>query len=148
MLQQVDFFGWILQIDQQATHHAYDQLPADWDCTCSYCRNFRAALSVLPGTFLTALEDMGINLLHPAEAIEYPNLKTHLHLYEGWYHVVGHIHAAPSVVLDPYGRREIISGVEVRVSDTLALLPEGFPTPAIQVEFFVSLPWVLDEAYT
>ncbi|MFN8479421.1 MAG: hypothetical protein U0074_16525 [Kouleothrix sp.] len=148
MLQQVDFFGWVLQIDQQATHEAYNQLPANWDCMCGYCRNFRAALSVIPGTFRTALEDMGINLLHPAEAIEYPNSTTHLHVYEAWYHMVGYLRAAPSSLLDQYGRREIISGVDVCVSDTLDLLPKGFPTPAIQVRFFVSLPWVLDEADT
>ena len=147
MIQQVNFFGWALQIDYQATQSAYDYLPTNWDCTCSYCRNFRAALPAIPEAFRTALQDLGINLLHPAEAIEYPGSTNNLHLYEAWCHAVGHITTTPSLLLDTYGRREIVSGVEVRVSDKLALLPDNFPMPAVQIEFFIFLPWVIDEGY-
>jgi hypothetical protein len=75
-----------------------------------------------------------------------------MHLYSGWYHVVGQIveksEGTETSHIDSSGAityTELTSDWGILISNNDALLPSGFPTPYFALEVSGNVPWVLDE---
>lgn len=143
MLDTINLFGYTVEIDKYLTKNVFAHFPPGWGCTCTYCHNFRAAIPLLPAALTAPLQRCGIDLMYPAEIVEYYG--DQMHLYEAWYHVVGSIRAAPSAPLNVFGRYQLTETIEVGITDDISLLPKHFPTQVFQISFFATLPWVLDE---
>jgi len=148
------FDHWQLDVDRRATVRAYRGIPP-WggiaDSDSPVCLNFRLAYLQMPAGFLAALDSLGINPTQPAEVYDVGPVEGGERPYGGWYHVVGKLLGGTDT-LRPEGPgrwhmvyREIAPGFSVGVTARLPALPPGFPSPALQVEFWGQLPWLVEE---
>ena len=70
----------------------------------------------------------------------------------GFYHVKGKIienkqsFSQQESIQDTW--KKIDENFYVTIQNEISLLPDGFPTPCLQVEIFAHFPWVLDEENT
>ena len=129
------FFGFQAQVDEDATRAWYAQSKG-WACDCGHCRNFLALARrrELPTSVLEKLDEWGI----PPEKATYVGLlypdEDGLH-YQVSYRVAGNI----------------LSGEVDRNAgghswhETYPYGAPGFPEPHFDLEFWLTLPWVLDK---
>ena len=129
------FFGFQVQVDEAATRDWYVQSNG-WACDCGHCRNFLtlARARALPVSVLEKLDELGI----PPEKATYvgelyPD-EDGLH-YQVSYRIAGHIlcgeadrKAGGCCCHEPYPYGA-----------------PGFPEPHFDLEFWLTLPWGLDE---
>ena len=141
-----------IEHDPERTGGFYAQAP-ETDCDCAGCRNFRAAVSRMPGELRAFLEQFGIDPAKPAEmSVLHAPAKDAL-CYNGFYHFCGELRRG----LEPFiqigekrfqmDQQYILSVGEDSVwfLAECALVAPDFPRPAVQAEVTFRLPWVLEE---
>lgn len=128
------FFGFEVEVDQKDTQHWY-AAAKEWACDCGDCRNFLALARGrhLPAFVLEKLDKLGI----PPEKATYvcqmyPDGDGQH--YQFSYRIAGNI----------------LSGEATGEAGRCCHEPypygaPGFPEPHFDLEFWVTLPWVLDE---
>ena len=129
------FFNFQAEVDVAATRDWYAQSKG-WACECGHCRNFLtlARRRELPATVLENLDKLGIS---PEKATYVCELyhKEDGFLYQFSYRIAGDILSGEADTKEigqctheiyPYGA-------------------PGFPEPHFDLEFWLTLPWVLDE---
>ena len=147
--------GWQIEYDKEATRVAYAKLSDDIGCTCHTCRNFINAAPSLPNDVFGFFEELGIDLLKPSEVYEnyYEDGKV---FYGGFYHIVGNYLSGDDVwqpVAKDHSHQNITEmfhvtdNFDIGFTHMVAIVPEGFPKPLLQMEVSFTLPWVLDEPY-
>lgn len=132
-----------MQVDAERTrdwYSAHEDL--EGRCTCAYCRNFHAALPLLPREVRQFLEPLGLTLERPAEIMEWCKEADGRHWYTALYHLVGELaeEGAEPVEIAP----EVTVGFAVDSGPFL----KDFPKPFFQLFLDVYLPWVLEETDT
>ncbi|HEX8599945.1 MAG TPA: hypothetical protein VF952_15705 [Chloroflexia bacterium] len=144
----------MLKVDIEATRAAYTSLPlvgSDASCTCAYCRNFREAHQFLPASFLKICDDLGIDPRRPSEVYEIIENEDGTRFYGGWYHLVGKLVRSDDTLLqiEPetkhVGVDEPNKGFSIKFHTNVALVPDDFPKPVLQMEIFCNIPWMLSE---
>lgn len=130
-----------LAVDVEVTR-AYYEAHADLEerCTCAYCRNFNAALPLLPREVRRFLEPLGLTLERPAEIMEWCKEADGRHWYTALYHLAGELRQEAEAPL------EIAPDVSVSFMTDKGPFLEHFPEPFFQLFLDVRLPWVLEEA--
>lgn len=130
-----NFFGFQVEIDETATCGWYSQSKG-WACDCGHCRNFLtlARGRQLPATVLENLDKLGISPEKATYVCEmYPDGEGLC--YQFSYRIAGNI----------------LSGEVDRTAsgrcchDPYPYGAPGFPEPHFDLEFWLTLPWVLDE---
>ena len=133
-------WGVPVEIDETATAQWYStQEP--WGCDCGDCRNFLklARQNKLPEPVHAVLKDLNIaadKATYVCEIIP----KDDGHLYQFSYRIAGRIlnEDTATSTAEEWG--------EVRCChEPYPYGAPGFPTPYFDLEFWVTLPWVLDE---
>ena len=135
MRQTERICGYEVEIDGEATAVWYSTADK-WGCACGDCRNFMAAAKtkVLPAFMMELLEKFG---LPPEKATYVGQLYTDgngVH-YQVSYRLSGKI-------LAEHGERDR------RIRCCHEIYPYGapnFPTPHFDLEFYLTLPWILEE---
>lgn len=143
---QIEVLGWRLEVDVETTHSFTRGLQfLGSPCDCAPCRNFQAALELLPRPLLELLSRLGTSADKPAEIYYCCPNPDGTHKYGGWYHVTGQIlsgwNEPTELQFQGLGDRVSICFSSRQVH----LVPEGFPHPVIQLEFLMDIPWVLNE---
>ena len=147
--------GWQIEFDKAETQAAYAKLPNDIGCSCHTCRNFKKAAPSLPVTVFSFFEELGIDLLKPSEVYE-NYYKDEQVFYGGFYHIVGNYLSGDDVwqpvTKDPSHQKttemfHVADDFDIGFTHNVAVVPEGFPQPVLQMEVSFTLPWVLDEPY-
>ena len=139
---------WNLEIDVEATKAAY--LLRTELCSCYSCRNFRATFETFPDQLLKLLVSMGVDPENPVHTTEFGENPDGTHLYSVYYDVVGCVISGPKFSEDlPSGNKDPLSiqlfpEVNVVVWDEPSV-PGHFSSPAVEIGFFLNLPWTLDE---
>lgn len=133
---RLGLFGFSVSVDEEATREWYETA-GPWDCICGHCRNFLALTKVrgLPPVILETLYWLGIPPEKATYVCELYTDEKGIH-YQFSYRLAGRI-------LE--GR--VLDGSPGRC--THELYPYGapnFPKPYFDLEFFLSLPWVLEES--
>ena len=131
------------RVNPERTRAYYDAHP--WEmCDCAGCRNFVKAAANLPQAVADVFRALGLDPLKPAEACHYYAPTPDSVFSSAWYHVHGEfVGGEPEPGCLP---RELTDGVSVSCKADCDLLPDDFPRPCFQVEFwFDRLPWVLGE---
>ena len=133
------FGSYRMRVDAARTRACYDAHP--WEmCDCAGCRNFVRAAVTLPQAAADAFRALGLDPAKPAEACHYYAPAPDRVFSSAWYHVHGELAGGdgqPCALAD---------GVSVSFTADCALLPDDFPRPCFQAEFwFDRLPWLLDE---
>ena len=131
-----EFFGYLVEADLVATRNWYAHADA-WGCNCGHCRNFleHAKRNTLPGVVSAVLKELDIP---PEKATYVSELYTDeagIH-YQFSYRIVGSILAEPSQEVTALGRC---------CHEPYPYGASDFPEPHFDLEFWVTLPWVLEE---
>ena len=136
-MRNLTLFGYSVEVNLEATQNRYAQADA-WDCSCGHCRNFltHARRKTLPDVVSAVLGELNI----PAEKATYVSeLYTDedgVH-YQFSYRLAGTILAAPSQEVTALGRC---------CHEPYPYGASNFPEPHFDLEFWVTLPWILEEA--
>ena len=136
-MQELELFGYLVELDLEATRKWYSQTDA-WGCSCGHWRNYleHAKRKTLPGAVSAALKELDI----PAEKATYVSElytdKDGVH-YQFSYRLARTLLAAPSQEVPALGRC---------CHEPYPYGAPGFPEPHFDLEFWVTLPWILEEA--
>ena len=143
---------YVIEHDPERTEAFYAQAPETL-CSCSGCRNFRAAVSQMPEGLRAFLEQFGIDPAKPAEmsAVYAPDAGRIF--YDGFYHLRGELREGtePFIQTGPKNfqldQSYLLPVGEVTVwfGAKCALVDRDFPRPVLQLEVSFYLPWVLEE---
>ena len=137
MLSTCKLLNCNVEIDKEKTAQWYAQAE-DWGCDCEACINFLEVVKrdLLPSHIKKQLESLQI----PASKATYVCLLDGEHLYQFSYRIAGRI------MNEDAGNSAIEEWGEVRCCHEMYPYgAPGFPTPHFDLEFWVTLPWVLNE---
>ena len=167
----------IIEIDEVSTREFYNSHISDNDCDCSGCRNFRKFIPCFSDKVRDFFKSCGIDDMKKiAEIIPFVTLPDDQVFYGGFYHVAGKIIGGNETIQtipcyepkkDNFGKvigtekvgekkkiyiasdkLEIEERFSVYFSDVCSLLPEGFPTDAVQLEIEANVPWIIEDENT
>ena len=136
-MKNLTLFGYSVEVNLEATQNWYAQANA-WSCSCGHCRNFltHARRKTLPDVVSAVLEELNI----PAEKATYVSeLYTDedgVH-YQFSYRLSGTILAAPS---------QEVTGLGRCCHEPYPYGAPNFPEHHFDLEFWVTLPWILEES--
>ena len=130
-----NLFNFQVEIDEASTRDWYAEAEG-WDCDCGHCRNFLtlARRRELPTTVLEALDKLGIPPEKATYVCEMCPKEDGL-LYQFSYRIAGNI-------LRGEADADIIGRC---CHEGYPYGAPGFPKPHFDLEFWLTLPWVLDE---
>ena len=137
-MKQYDFFGFHAEVDEIATKNWY-AAHSGWGCDCGDCRNFLllARKRELPELILNILDELGIPPEKATYVCEmYPEADGHC--YQFSYRLAGNILAEPETE-----KQELRSGRCCH--EVYPYGAPGFPEPHFDLEFWSTLPWILDD---
>lgn len=141
---------WEISYDKKATSEFYADYHRMIDaCGCAYCKNYVKAVPELPRGLLDILHEFGIDPMKEAEVYQCMENEDGTHLYGGFYHLVGEIITGNDCWVE-VGKETKSDGGFISFGDysvgftaDVALVPDSFPRPVIQMEFEVNIPWKL-----
>lgn len=107
-------------------------------CDCAYCRNFMAALPLIPESVELFLTPLGLMLEKPAEILHWCREADGRHWYSVQFHLTGTLEKTAD---EP---TEIAPGVTAVFLKTAGPRLRGFPEPFFQLFLDIRLPWVLE----
>jgi hypothetical protein len=113
-------------------------------CDCQYCRNFHEAIEEhIPNDLSELLENLGIDILKPSEAVEYGMIGNTVH-YIVDYHFIGRIDDTnyPEAELDTEITDHRFYPNDRSLSSKLF---DSFDIVALRINLL--LPWKLNEKY-
>lgn len=139
-------------IDADATRLFYKSGNYINDCSCAGCCNFRAYAAGFDEKIKSVLSAFGIddpNFI--AEIIPFDTSAQEYEkrgglVYGGFYHAVGKTGGEKFKFEETAAK--LTDNFEIFLSPDISLLPEGFPRPAVQIEIFAHIPWVIPEENT
>lgn len=136
-MQTRNLMGYLVETDLLATQKWYSQANA-WGCSCGHCRNFlaHARVNLLPDSVRTVLKEWKIP---PEKATYVSELYTDeagIH-YQFSYRIAGRILADSAQRVPAMGRC---------CREPYPYGAPDFPEPHFDLEFWVTLPWILEEA--
>ncbi len=150
-MEPFTFGRWHLLCDASATRRAYETVAqgSPEECGCLPCRNFAAVRSLAyPSDALALFDRLGIDFRKEAEIWECGPLDSGLHLYGGFFHLVGVIESGADAFrsdgaedLEPLTERFSLGFT----SDVSLIRPPFVGQPLVQLEFMAQVPWVLHE---
>ncbi len=128
-----------LEVDVEATRAWYGRYGnATGGCGCAYCRNYAAAVGVLPPEAAAFLEPQGLNLRRPGDIGEY-GPRQGGRWYMPMWHIAGRLLEAGE------GELPVAPGVTAGFATDMGPFLRDFPEPCFQCWLSVTLPWVLEE---
>ncbi|MBP3953134.1 hypothetical protein [Bacillus suaedae] len=149
-MEQIKIGAWTIAIDVGKTTSFYDECHLiTEDCKCDYCANYVLACEKLPQSVKDLFHSLGIDPRKEGEVSHYLENKDGTHLYHVFYHIVGTIIEGPELWAPTTEESETSSpncveqnGIDIGFSEDLDLVPEEFPTPTIQFEIQMNVPWI------
>lgn len=155
-MKRIQIGDWMIDVDAELTASFYATCPPIVDtCGCLYCRNFFNACDALTKPVTDFFKTLGINPQKDVGEIYQLCVNDDgTHMYGGFYHIVGSIVEGQDCHVErPTGGYDMnLDNVHdeldflVGFTTNLGLVRENFPTPALQVELALNVPWVLDES--
>ncbi|AIQ16791.1 MULTISPECIES: hypothetical protein [unclassified Paenibacillus] len=155
-MKQMKIGDWNLEVDVEKTkdfYQAYHQITER--CDCIFCKNFVSAIELIPKPVLDFFRSLGIDPTKEGEVSEYCEIKDGMHLYGGFFHIVGELISGPDCWIET--SEEVshlatnnmieINGFKFGFTNGVSSLPDGFPNPTLQLEFEGIIPWTLKESF-
>lgn len=146
MMRRLEFEEWIIDVDTDSTQKYYNDISELTECQCIFCESYRVACKEFMSNVNDFFKSLGINPEREGEFAEF-TLDSDNHLYLGFYHIVGKIIKGPTNVIENWDNVKLIEidNFKFAFSNQVNLVPRDFPSPVIQLEFQVILPWLLNE---
>ncbi|MDO5095718.1 MAG: hypothetical protein Q4D65_04085 [Peptostreptococcaceae bacterium] len=127
---------YVLTIDEERTKDYYRNKAKETDCICEGCENYRAFGKLKSHPLADFLKPFGLSIEDCVESSAIYAEDPDFVFYDVWYHCCGEI---LSVEQEPVN----INGIDISFSDNCHLLEEDFPLPAIQINLWLKVPWLL-----
>ncbi len=155
-LEKVTFIDWEFNVDKTATLIGYQHAKAGSAnyCTCTMCENFATYRhDIYPDVIKKLFEDLGIDYEKEAETYHIMKLDNGLHYYGAWFHFIGQIvkgkaakisTANNSYNLDLFNITDYFN-IGFHRDYSLSFFDKE-KYELVQVEFTVSIPWIIDKA--
>lgn len=150
-----EFGQYKVDIDVCKTQNFYENAAfVSEGCSCDGCQNFEKAVAALPQVVQSFFTQLGIDMGKICECYVNCVNEDGTLLYGGFYHVCGVILSGDSawIKIDEntaYWETENAFRVSrnfcVCFQESVDLLEEDFPQPAIQLEILADIPWVLEK---
>ena len=136
-MQTCNLMGYLVETDLLATRKWYSQANA-WGCSCGHCRNFLAHArgNLLPDSVQTVLKELKIPQEKATYVSELYTDEAGIH-YQFSYRIAGRILAESALDVLAMGRC---------CQEPYPYGAPNFPEPHFDLEFWVTLPWILEEA--
>lgn len=150
------FGNYELDIDVEKTRQFYQNSPQELTdgCDCAGCRNFREAYKQSMPEVKTFFEQLGVDILKAPDLSAFNgDIEKKTLSYGGFCHLCGTIlksgmvktTEAPNCVrAETESWYEVAEGLSVMFAEDCALLEKDFPTPVVQMEIRINVPWVLE----
>jgi hypothetical protein len=140
MIKKIKIKDWYLTIDPEETSRILRNIKSDGEtCSCLYCRNFVAARDkIFSEEFLCIMKETGIDPKKDMHTCHIVELDGGLHLYQIDYYFTGDIISGPSV------NKPVNSG-SFNITGNVSYRKNEFPSPALVLECYLHIPWVLNE---
>lgn len=145
MLQQVRIGKWLIEADVKKSRKFYNKEIEL--CNCIYCKNYIRACKHLKFSVLDLFNKLGIHPAKPAHLSEFPTDEDGIRLYIGGYFLVGRLLEGELCTdsnfheINTFTVENFIFGF----SKDIQFIPEGFPSPVLQLSFEAKIPWILEE---
>jgi len=156
------FGPWTIQSDVAATRRCYEHCKHGGTeaCGCPNCTNFALVRELAyPLELLALFDSLGIDFKKEHEVHHYRRTPAGLHIYRGWFYVVGSVAQGPdSWIRQQDGKWErrfhrVNPTFEVGFTQIFREgftkrenVPEGFRRgPCIEIDFYTDLPWRSDQ---
>lgn len=145
MLQQIRIGKWLLEADIDKTREFYNKDIVV--CDCLYCINYVESCKYLKTTVSDIFNKLGINPTKPAHLSEFPAEEVGTRIYIGEYHLVGKVLEGKLCTFSNFNEMNTFEkeNFTAGFSEDLEFVPEGFPTPVLQLSYVANIPWVLSE---
>ena len=137
------FGHYTVDIDAQKNKSFYDNKIVG-TCSCAGCRNFEKAVDHFPSDILNFFESLGVDIKKAAECAASHTEENGKVFYGGFCHLNGTILKGDASERTIQMVR-ILDDLEISFQNTCYLLEKDFPSPVIQLEFCLWVPWVLPE---
>jgi len=138
-MRKTDLLGYSVEMDENATRAWYAKSEG-WGCDCGHCRNFLALAErkALPAPVMDVLSRLEIPPEKATYVCEmYPDGDGYC--YQFSYRIAGRILAEAGDKTHPWGEGRCCH-------EPYPHGAPGFPEPHFDLEFWVTLPWVLEES--
>lgn len=138
-MKNYSFFGFYTEVDENKTHDWYIH-SSEWSCSCGHCRNFveLAKRQKLPQQMMDSLRLLNIPFEKATYVSELFTDHEGIH-YQVSYRMAGTILSEPT--------KDELSSFNLGrcCHEPYPYGAPDFPTPHFDLEFWITLPWVLDE---
>ena len=141
-----------LNVDVERTRAFYADHPFN-DCSCADCRRFREYAPSFEPSVHEFFRSLGVRDVRQAIEIYHSDEEENRCSSNGWFHLCGEIEENGNAVtrsVDGCGAESVRINAQWQkigrnfsvavMDDELDLMPEGFPLPAVQIEFFAQYP--------
>lgn len=139
-MQKYSFGGYQVEIDIAATLAWYEEAE-NWGCECGHCRNFLALAKMkkLPAPVIEVMDEFDIPLEKATYVCEVYTDEEGMH-YQFSYRMAGRILETPE-------QERVEDWGEMRCChEPYPYGAPNFPEPHFDLEFWTTLPWVLNES--
>ncbi len=135
-----------VDVDTERTRAFYRTAPRVTEtCGCDGCRNFERAADELPDAVGMFFDRLGADLKKVCECYVNGPTEDGMLLYGGFCHLCGSLVSGGSTSVWQDGAAyPVTETFRVSVQQNTDLLEDGFPQPAVQMEFSAKIPWLLD----
>ncbi len=142
------FENTIADIDLEKTKSYHKIIYSPDYCHCSGCKNFKHWTKRCNPAIREAFRKIGIEDMRYFSELSYPIVTEYQNqeaiLYMGMYYVVGTIvHQPENLIQPPEVFPELPDYFQYCISDKHDLVPDDFPRPALQLDFYAYLPWIV-----
>jgi hypothetical protein len=147
-MKELNIHNWTLEVNVKETYDQYKN--AKWDlCDCTDCLNFFQAMKTISSELFDLFNSLGIIPSKCVHLSEFGPTENGLHLYMGCYHIVGRIKKGKPVDTNSWDEHNVaeIDNFSFVFSNDLIFVPGSMPSPVLQMDFSLEIPWVLKEPY-
>lgn len=127
---------YVLMIDTERTNDYYKNKSKEADCICEGCENYREFSKLGSHPLADFLNLFGLKIEDCVESSAVYADEPNSVFYDVWYHCCGEI-------LTTEQEPVTFNGIEASFSNECHLLAEDFPLPAIQINLWLKIPWLL-----
>ena len=146
-----------IDVDVEKTRAFYEQAELLTEgCECLNCKKYEKAVDFADVEVKEIFAAFGADMKKAAEVWGYFVKEKGKMEYHGFYHLCGRLLeggflyqrvADKQYMMMDDCMHVVNENFQIGFAEEIQLLEEGFPEPVVQLEFSITLPWVLEEDY-
>ena len=135
-----------IDLEKTKSYHKNKIIYSSDYCRCSGCKNFKRWAQHCSPVIRNAFQKIGIEDMRYFSEIGLPfirDIQNKIVFYSGMYYVAGSLLKTIPDSETPEVFPELPDYFQYCISDKHDLVPDDFPRPALQLDFYAYLPWIV-----